>query len=653
MDFFARQDRARRNTQLLVAYFALAVVLIVVALNLVAAAVVRGNFAYRQVSTIQYDRYGQPIPQPAPPSLFQPQIVAYVTLGTLIVIVGGSIYKIGQLAGGGRAVAEMMGAVPVPPDTTDSQQRTLRNVIEEMSIASGVPAPGVWLLANEKGINAFAAGHSSRDAVICVTQGCLDRLSRDELQGVVAHEFSHILNDDVRLDLRLVGILYGILLIGLIGYGILRSAGSTRSSNDKNAGGQIALLVIGAVVAAIGFIGLFFGRLIQAAVCRQREFLADAAAVQFTRNPGGLAGALKKLGAMGSGSRISDPDAEQIAHMFFGSSMGIEWGAFATHPPIAQRIRAIDPSWDGKFPPHQVSPAMQQYLEGRPERAGLAMGAAVTAAGIVGAVGAPMPRHIAWASDFLGSIPPEVNAAARQPFGARALVFALLLSEQPDVRQKQLDLLGRQTDSATLNAVSQLSGSVTAYGPRGRRVLLDLALPALRQLSGPQCLQFHQIVRGMIEADGQVSLFEYMLHRILDKYLPAGPVAPPLPGGIYAVKPLLPAIQVVLSALATADQKDTASAQVAFTCGADQLDAGEPLALQQSVNLKQMDDALAQLAQAAPGVKRRIVNACAYCVSADGMVQTEEGELLRAITTALDCPLPPLLTEHAATPQPA
>ena len=646
MDFFARQDRARRNTSILVAYFLAAVILIVVALNLVGIVVVNANRYYHSMDP---RRYSQRSPEPVQFSWWDSQVVFCVTAGTLIVIIGGSLYKIGQLAGGGRAVAEMMGAVLVPSNTADPQQRVLRNVVEEMSIASGVPAPAVYLLAGEDGINAFAAGFTTRDAVICVTQGCLTRLSRDELQGVVAHEFSHILNGDIALDLRLVGVLYGILLIGLIGYGILRTAGSTSSSRSRDSGGgQLALLAVGALVAAIGFIGLFFGRLIQAAVCRQRELLADAAAVQFTRNPDGLAGALKDLGPMGSGSRVGNSDAEQMAHMFFAASSGIEFGWFATHPPIAQRIKAIDPAWDGKFPPRPGPTVVERYGPGRTDRAALAIGLPMSAAGIVAAVGAPMPRHIEWASDFLTSVPAPISEAAREPFSARALVFALLLADDESVRQKQTDLLRSLTDPTTFQLVMKLSGPVDQLGARARRVLLDLALPALRQLSGPQCTQFNQVIKSLIDADETISLFEYMLRRILAKYLPP-PGTPPATTQMtfYSIKPLLPDIELILSALAAADDKDPAAVASAFRSGSARIDPDATLSFQPSVSMEALDAAIDRITPASPGVKRRVVDAAAYCVAADGLVQTGEGELLRAITTAWDCPLPPLLGTHS------
>jgi Zn-dependent protease with chaperone function len=652
MDFFSRQDQARRQTSVLVIYFTVAVILIVAAINLLAIIVVD------LASAVEPDTPHGAVqsPEPTPRSgLWQWDVITYATMGTLLVIAGASFFKMSQLSRGGRAVAQLMGATPVPPAPTDPGQKMLRNVVEEMSIASGVPVPTIFIMQRERGINAFAAGFTPQDAVVCVTQGCLDRLTREELQGVIGHEFSHILNGDVRINVRLVGLLFGILVIGLIGYGLIR--GALWSNSDRDARGMLAMLVIGCVLMVIGFVGLFFGRLIQAAVCRQREFLADAASVQFTRNPNGLAGALKKIGATSSDSRVSDHDAEQIAHMFFASSAGKNRGWFATHPPLDMRIKALDTAWDGKF-----APAPRPATTPQPEPAGHTVGQVdrgvlrgitpVPAMGIAASVGTPMPRHVQWACDFLSSVPPILEHAAHEVFSARALVFAILLSDEQAVRQKQMAILSQSTDPTTIEWVGKLLGPATEYGPRGRRILVDLALPALRQMSAPQCEQFGRIVQQMIDADGRVSLFEYMLHKLLAKYL-TGPAKPAPPVAYVALKPLLPDVQVVLSALARADGKDAEGINAAHAAGMARLQVDKPLPLLASTTVQQLDAALDHLSRSAPGIKRRVVDACAFCVAADLMVQTGEGELLRAITTTLDCPLPPLLAEHSPVPQPA
>jgi len=329
MGFLEHQDRARTRTTVLVIYFAISVVCIIAAVYIASVLIVYGTQANRPP--------GSPSPELV---LWDPAIFLYAALGTLSVVIIGSVYKIAALAKGGSAVAESLGGRLLSPNTADPSERQLRNVIEEMAIASGMPVPRIYVLDDEPGINAFAAGHTPGDAAIGVTRGCMTLLNRDELQGIIGHEFSHIANGDIRLDMRIMGVLFGIVCLAVIGQVLLYSSRGR---------GRNPLLFLGLALIVIGAIGVFFGRLIQAALSRQREFLADASAVQFTRNPAGLSAALQKLG--GTGSQVKSAHAGEASHMFFGNGMGTSFlgATLATHPPLAERIRAIDPSWDGKF----------------------------------------------------------------------------------------------------------------------------------------------------------------------------------------------------------------------------------------------------------------------------------------------------------------
>ena len=631
-DFFARQDKARRSTTLLLIYFILAVILIVVALNLVAV-----PFAI----FFQLDAIALHVP---------------LTLVTLAVILGGCVYKVRELSGGGAALAEMIHAKPVQANTTDESERVLRNVVEEMAIAAGIAPPRIYIM-REKGINAFAAGKTVNDAIVCVTAGARDRLTRDELQGVIAHEFSHILNGDMSMNLKLVGMLNGILLIGLLGLGMLKLmapndddergygySGFSSSSDDRSAWVVYILIFLGGLLLMIvGYVGLFFARLIQAAVCRQREYLADASAVQFTRNPHGIAGALKKLGAGSKGSRLNDYYAEQLAHMFFASNRGDAIDLQSTHPEVSDRIRAVEPDWDGKFPKPEGPTTLEQYsgpgsvrvtpaaVDSRPET-------------IVRSVGSLTAGRVRWASDFLSDVPHAILHAARDAFSARGLIFALLLSEDPDVRQKQLDTISQTLNQGAVDETLNLISPVTEFGIAGRRVLCDLAIPALRELSDPQRQKFLQASRALIEADGRVTIFEFMLHEMITAQLQGN--RQPAPVQYASLKPVMTDVQVVLSALAGADGKAPQAAAQAFQAGTARLQADVGLWQLHSVDLKALRGSLERLACCTPGVKRRVVDACAYCVAADGLVQVEESELLRVVTSLLACPLPPLLAEH-------
>ena len=359
MDFFERQDQARRNSKLLAVYFIAGVAMLIVAVYIAVAAIFVGLNS-------RHHRSSSPATEEARSanSLWNPQLFLGVAVATLAVIGMGSAFKTLELAKGGSVVATNLGGRLVNPSTTDPDERKLLNVVEEMAIAAGIPVPQVYLLPDERGINAFAAGHSTSDAVVAVTEGTMKLLTRDELQGVIGHEFSHILNGDMRLNLRLMGIVFGILCLAVIGRVLLQIRG--RSSRDRN-----PLPLLGLALLVIGWVGVLFGRLIQAAVSRQREFLADASSVQFTRNPAGLEGALKKIGGLSYGSKLEAAHAEEASHMFFGNGMGESFlHIMDTHPPLAERIRAIDPSFDGTFPPvsiAQIEPALRRSHTRRAE----------------------------------------------------------------------------------------------------------------------------------------------------------------------------------------------------------------------------------------------------------------------------------------------
>ena len=428
MDFFARQDKARRNTKLLVFYFALAVIFLILAVYAAVALIFTGIGVKNGESN-------------AVSGLSQLTVFFWATLATLATISFGSLFKTLQLARGGSAVAELLDGRLVNSGGREANERKLLNVVEEMAIASGVPVPQVYVMDNEPGINAFAAGHSSGDAAISVTRGCMTLLSRDELQGVVGHEFSHILNGDMRLNLRLIGLIFGILCLTIIGRILIRTRGR------KN-----PLPLLGIALIVIGWAGVFFGRLIQAAVSRQRETLADASSVQFTRNPAGLAGALKKIGGLAEGSRLNSPHAEEASHLFFANGMSDSVFSFATHPPLVERIRALDPSFDGKFPtvvlPNVTAEAPTESqapplpptslpIPGFPKMPGI-VPAVIAQADMVANIGQPTPEHLRYAVEFARAMPPNLEAATRDPLGACALLCAFLLDADASARDRYL-----------------------------------------------------------------------------------------------------------------------------------------------------------------------------------------------------------------------
>ena len=646
MDFFERQDKARKNTKLLVFYFVIAVVLIVASIYFASLFMFHGAANYR------HRGYAPPF------TLWDSKIFLYAAGGTLAVIIGGSLFKTAQLSSGGSAVAESLGGRLLDSNTNDPHERKLLNVVEEMAIASGVPVPKVYVMDGEEGINAFAAGHNINDAAISVTRGCITTLKRDELQGVIGHEFSHILNGDMRINLRLMGIIFGIVCLAVIGRQLLNARGG--NSRDKN-----PLPLLGIVLLILGWVGVFFGQLIQAAISRQREFLADASAVQFTRNPDGLSGALQKIGAAHAGSQIENEHAAEASHMFFGSAMKSSlFNAFATHPPLEERIKAIDPNWDGKFPqpsyeveeeeltskkPARRS-AMPQIIPGFPTgAAGLAGAAAViTADSVMPNMGNPTPLHLRYAVEFRESLPENIRNAAREPQGASALLYALLLSDNESLRTTQLDELGNQTSSAMREQIAALWSEVSAIVQRSRLPLVNLALPALRQLGSDQFQKFSKTLNWLIESDEQIVLFEFVLQKIIRHQLePHFTRAKPLAPQYYTIKPLAPDCEMILSALAHTGQTDPIEIAKAFQSGVPYIRAtGVPLTLlsREDCGLNEINDSLDRIGLAVPQIKKNLLEACVRVVGADGVIQENEAELLRGIAETLGCPLPPFVT---------
>ena len=634
-DFFEHQDVARRNTTRLMVLFALAVVGMIAAIDLLLAGVL--GYLGRNPDTGAIDwRLAA-----------NPEVLVLATVGTLLVVTGGSLGKIAQLRGGGRVVAEQLGGRLISPDTKAPAERQLLNVVDEMAIASGVPSPPVYLMAEEDGINAFAAGFVPADAVIGVTRGTVERLTRDELQGVIAHEFSHILNGDMRLNIRLMGILNGILIIGMLGYFVLRMTAFSgyRSRRSRDGGNAMPLLALGAGLMVIGFVGTFFGNLIKAAVSRQREFLADASAVQFTRQPAGLANALKKIGGFDTGSTVRHPNAPEASHMFFGRATSGLNAMFSTHPPLAERIRRVDPSWDGALSVGGAAPGAPALAPGASGfAAGRPAGAAPREAGAppVASVGQFSDAHLRVAAELLAHLPPKVLDAAHEPYGARALVYALLVDQQSDARRVQLEHLAAAADSGVYRETLRLLPVVSPIERRARLPLVDLTLPALGRLTADQHARFTENVAVLVRADDTISLFEWVLQRVLLHDLErARGTRPPSRIRHRNLARILPHADVLLSGLAHAGHQSMPEAERVF--GLAWRSLGRPdrsLRPLEACGLEALDAALEVLDAATPAIKRQILEAATVCVGADQRVTVTEMELLRAIAASLGCPMP-------------
>ena len=685
MDFFQAQENARKKTGRLVALYLAAVAGIVVVIY--AVLVIGLGYAENAGQSSDQNGYGY---ASAPAQAFdnfapwQPDLFLGTAAAVVAIIGLGSLFKTLSLRSGGGVVAESLGGQRVAPNTTDPQRRRLLNIVEEMSIAAGIRMPAVYILP-EAGINAFAAGYSPDDAAVAVSQGALDALTRDELQGVIGHEFSHILNGDMRLNIKLIGLLFGILMLTLVGRIIVRAgflSGNRRSSGNNKGGGGAAIALLGLVLIIIGYIGVFFGRLIQAAVSRQREYLADASSVQFTRNPDGITGALKKIALAENGSLIANPHATATCHMFFANALrgGIS-GLLATHPPLAARIKAIDPTFDGDFrargkataryaqPPGNagVSPADETRPESRQN--GQAAGRALSAGGTpalsntplprkmpgihsgaflaaLATLGAPDPQH---GASILEAIPEPLKEAAHDPERARAILLALLYDrENAAAAAKQDAAIARALTPNERAILIDACRHIEQMPSWTRLSLGDIALATARHLAPPQTDALLAAVDDFIAANGEVSLYEYALRKVIRRNLRP----PGNPGNLTKTCDALASeISIILSTLARAGASAAAAIQHAFDAGAAQIRAAAqvstpniPLALlnPDTLNPDALTNALDRLDTATPAVKQALLTSLARVASADGVIEPAEQEILRAISAALNCPAPVL-----------
>jgi Zn-dependent protease with chaperone function len=631
VDFFARQHAARGTSVKLVSLFVLAVVCIVAAIDLVVLLVV-----IRSSSTAVVVGW-----------------LVFATVVTLLIIGGGTLSKLIALRAGGVAVAKSVGAVPVDPSTSDPQLRRYINVVEEMSIASGVPVPRLFVLESEDGINAFAAGYTPADAAVTVTAGALHQLNRDELQGVIGHEFSHVLNGDMKLNLRLIGLLNGLLLLGLIGLRILAFGGGGRSRRDNSAG---PILVFAIAALILGFIGQFFAALIKAAVSRQREWLADASSVQFTRQTAGLSGALKKIAGVPTGSVLRDAHSErQINHMLFGEGKRSISRLWATHPPLVDRIAALEPGFDAAA----VQALQEQYKNTVPnglaedQQLGLVGSALaapsprvqVTPATVADRVGTFGPDDLARGAALSAQLDPQVRRLAAQPSTAVPFVLALMLNPPGPVRDQQLALISDRVSAGDAAAAGELVATVSSIPSLLRLPVIEIAMPVVVSRPAAWLDRFVSVLDALARADGTVTVHEYCLTRLVGSYVqdalaPRDRARP----GRASVTQLQDAATTLLAAIAEAGHDDAADAERAFAAGVAALGVpGRPY-VPPADFAAALDAVWRPLDGLDPRHKRPLIEALVASVRADGVLAVAEAELLRTACALLHCPLPAMLS---------
>jgi len=638
LNFFDAQDQARRATKWLVVVYVVATLLIVAGVTVIV------GFALGAFSNNAFGGDGPG------------KVLITVAIATTLFILGASLYKTSVLSSGGGRVATELGGTLIPADVNDPLRRRLRNIVEEMAIASGVPVPEIYVLEEENGINAFAAGFAPGDAAIAVTRGTLELLDRDELQGVIAHEFSHILNGDMRLNIRMMGVLFGILALTLIGRLIMRSGFHLNLLRRRNRGTP-AILIIGLGLTILGGIGMFFARMIKAAVSRQREFLADASAVQFTRQSAGIANALKKIGGFSASSYLKAADPEEISHMLFGSGSRI-FGLFATHPPLTERIKALDPGFSEQdYPQVDALRDSGRLLNSATESvtAGFSAAAssertAILPESIAASVGRPAARHIEYARQLRQSIPDLLNDAARATQHAYLLTLALILDRSGQHVERQMALIEERMGRDRTNLVRSYYAELKESGEEIRLPLLEILFPTLKLRPAAQLEFLIELASRLIQIDGKVDLYEFCFYRIMTTSLaqavdPSGRRGP----GRAPKRELRQAAVNMLAIVADHGNDDKAKAQAAFDTGAAILGewaAGVDIKPKREYTVDILNHSLDILSKLNNKGRQKLLRAISEVAGHDQRLTIAEAELIRVTCATLDCPLPPLLVAN-------
>ena len=646
VSFFAQQDRARSASRTLVVLYILSVAAIVACVNL---AVIPVYVAWSDLGkAVETSFMWGPLRIYA---LAPSQAYIITSLVTLAIIAMGTLEILARLSLGQAEFAELLAGRPIGHGSGRDDERRLINIVDELSIASGLAAPPLYVLNRERGINAFAAGASPGQAVIIVTQGALEQLSRDELQAVIAHEFSHILNGDIQLNLRAVYVLQGIVFLSAIGRFMMQYY-SGAGTEEGRSFFSLPFAAVGVGVFAVGSVGLFFCRIIQASISRERENLADASAVRFTRNADALCGALARIQVNGEGSRLRNWHADALAHMLFAPPSPSWLGALiATHPPIEERMRRINPHMPPDFyvenarRPRVIEEKKKEVRSPEQEKPKTIAPRRVTSVvALIATIGKPDAEHLEYAADLLSYLTPSIREALGDPVGAQSVMLGCLMDEELSNRERQLRAL-RSCGQETLARKAEVIAPLLRQLDRAYRLpLVALATPALKRLDEAGRGVFLEALRLVIQADERVTLSEFVMATILQWTIGpearrAGATGKKLRAGF------VPEIALVLSLLAycgSSGDKADEQARTAFDKGRDVLGLPE-LALESRDKLQfsQVSKAFANLTQLAAAEKERLLEGFGATIAADDNVRLMEHELLRAVACVLDCPMPP------------
>ena len=623
MDFFREQDIARRNTRLLTLLFGIAVLVLIGMTNLllVGFVVFESGGGRASLSDDMLDWQ------------------SFFTVGAVITLIIGAVVLVNWInfARGGKQIAATLGGRLVQPGTDDPLEQRAANIVQEMALAANMALPSLFVLDEEPGINAFAAGTSPANAAVAVTQGALTSLNRDQLQGVIGHEFSHILNGDMRLSIRLAAMLRGITFIGDVGSILLRSASHRRRyRSSKKDDGRGAVMAIGLGLYLIGLLGGLTAGLIKSAISKQKEYLADASAVQFTRNSEGIGDALKIIGGHSAGTYVETARAEEMSHLFFGQVRHRLWSAFATHPPIEERIGRIDPQWDGQF--ITLTAPQPASVEGADEDPGhlaafAAVGAtlAVADSALPGAAGTATDRdeHCLLLEETKNSL------------GAMALVLGM--AWDPQHEETQWRALSELKIKGLAEITHRWCQTLRARSAAQRLQLLELCLATLRGISVPQYQIFLALLMRWISADGKTALSEWCLFQMVRHTLDAALLdTRPARPRHKSLSRVSSELAIALGTLAHLTEENTVRA---FERGQSLLDLPLTLPDTPALTVAQFGKAVDTLAECYPPLQVQVLTAMAAVAADDGEISELEITLVKAMAMVMDCPVPDAMLE--------
>jgi len=636
MDFYKEQENSKKKSALLLLIFIISICVVVFFVGMFFIAI--DVFVYEE-GTKSFNLTPSYILQNA-----RLNVIISSFLSIFIVIVYGASKKFDELERGGYVIANELGGRLLFGESASSKEKTLINVADEMSLAAGVGSVPIYIIEN-KHINAFVAGTTYDNAVLSVTRGAVELLNRDELQGVIAHEFSHIFNGDMKLNNFASGCISGILYIFIIGTELFFPLQFTATKHFSGITPKDVLRIFvypltmsaGIALMLLGVVGVACAAFMQFALNRQREYLADASAVQFTRYPQGIANALKKIGMYGD--TLNNLRAGCYEHIFFSSH---------SSPSVGKRIKKIEPHWDGEFIETRDK---QDEIFSRKKIHPLTMSIkALTVAHILGQItnsGVINDRALKHAKEVLNSIPDNVKQNAQNPLGAEFIIYTLLLDKNHESRKLQcIAIAGKlfkdlKHQDTAVKMLMDMYESIGFLEPVAYLDIIHICASTLKNISANQYAVFRKQVNELILHDEHVSVFEWCVRYIVLYPLDMAFGLRKTPLDIHThIGALKNELEILLSALSYIQFKDDANGRDIFERVKKQ---GGITALKyipySEFSPERFEKVVDEIQNSKPMVRRKILELCIFALNGDGEINNRDIAVIHALGEVLHLPL--------------